>query len=103
MYQEGTKALFPLGRVVATDGALAALDIAKECLTDLLVRHQSGQWGAVDELEKQVNTWATDKSLPVVSVYRLRSGGSICVITEGDRRTTRVQTTHEWLAPAYAL
>jgi hypothetical protein len=101
MYQEGTKALFPLGRIVATQEVLNILETTKESLTDLLVRHQSGQWGQVDQKEREVNDWAADKSMPVVSVYRLKSGSSICIITEGDRRTTRVQTIFEWLAPAY--
>jgi len=102
MYCEGTKALFPLGRIVATKGVLDILEMTKESLTDLLVRHQSGKWGQVDEQERQVNDWAADNGMPVVSVYRLKTGTSICIITEDDRRTTRVQTTSEWLAPAFA-
>ena len=39
--------LFPLGRVVATPGALDLLDQEAQNATQLLVRHQCGDWGDV--------------------------------------------------------
>jgi hypothetical protein len=40
-------AFFPLGRVVATPGALKLLEASKNPLY-YLVRHRSGDWGELD-------------------------------------------------------
>jgi hypothetical protein len=50
-------ALFPLGRLVATPGALALLRSAGEedRLPTLLERHQSGDWGDVPEEDAREN------------------------------------------------
>jgi len=42
------KPLFTLGQVVATPGALAALEASGESLFDYVARHLSGDWGDVD-------------------------------------------------------
>ena len=48
--QETTKtALFPLGQIVATPGALAALGKAGQTPQDFLSRHVCGDWGELDE------------------------------------------------------
>ena len=41
--EEGMK--FPLGQVVATPGAFAALEASGDSLFTYLARHQSGDWG----------------------------------------------------------
>jgi hypothetical protein len=43
----GVKPLFPLGQVVATPGALAAIEKAGQQPGDFLARHVSGDWGEV--------------------------------------------------------
>ncbi len=40
-------ALFPLGQIVATPGALAALERAKQPASCFLVRHATGDWGTL--------------------------------------------------------
>jgi hypothetical protein len=40
-----TRPLFPLGRIVATPGALEALQSAGQDARALLVRHARGDWG----------------------------------------------------------
>ena len=47
--------LFPLGQVVATPGALAALEASGESLLGFLQRHLSGDWGEVDEHDARKN------------------------------------------------
>lgn len=42
-----SKLLFPLGQIVATPGALTALDQASVNAAELLQRHQHGDWGNV--------------------------------------------------------
>lgn len=39
------KPLFPLGQVVATPGALAALENAGQAPFEFLMRHACGDWG----------------------------------------------------------
>ena len=41
-------ALFPLGQIVATPGALAALERAKQPPTCFLARHAIGDWGELE-------------------------------------------------------
>ena len=43
------KALFPLGQVVATPGALEALEQAGQAPSEFLERHVHGDWGIVCE------------------------------------------------------
>jgi len=40
--------LFPLGQIVATPGALAALERAQQPPTCFLARHASGDWGELE-------------------------------------------------------
>ena len=49
------KPLFTLGRVVATPGALAALEASGESLLTYLQRHLAGDWGDVDAEDAQEN------------------------------------------------
>ena len=41
--------LFPLGRLVATPGALQALEASAESALTYLTRHLHGDWGDLDE------------------------------------------------------
>ena len=47
--------LFPLGRAVATPGALAALDLAGVLPEALLARHERGDWGDLGEDDRRMN------------------------------------------------
>ena len=83
-------AKFSLGRVVATPGALAALEDARESSLGFLMRHESGDWGEVCDSDRQENEFALDKMLRIFSVYHLRDGTKIWIITESDRSLTTV-------------
>ena len=48
---------FPLGRVVATPGALRALEKAEQLPAEFLDRHVNGDWGEVPEADKQENEY----------------------------------------------
>ncbi len=50
-----TAALFPLGRLVATPGALRLLAETGTTVADLLRRHQSGDWGDVPPEDAREN------------------------------------------------
>jgi hypothetical protein len=49
------KPLFALGQLVATPGALAAIEVSGESLFDYLTRHLSGDWGDVNAEDAQEN------------------------------------------------
>jgi hypothetical protein len=98
-------ALFPLGRVTITGGAVAALAEAGEHAASFLARHARGDWGANGQFEKIVLTdderlrgWeATEDSGKInksnvlggrdriMSEYRTARGTRLWVITSPDR------------------
>jgi hypothetical protein len=64
--------LFPLGRLVATPGALALLRSAGEDLLPmLLVRHRSGDWGDVPPEDARENEFSMRHGFRVLSSYRV--------------------------------
>ena len=87
----------PLGRVVATRGAL---DLAREHGLDLLAllhRHQSGDWGDVCAADAQANDLAFDPALAarLLSAYDT-AAGRLWIITEADRSATTVLLPSEY-------
>jgi hypothetical protein len=48
----------PLGRVVATPGALKALEEANQNAFEFLERHQAGDWGELCEEDKDENEFS---------------------------------------------
>jgi hypothetical protein len=45
--------LFPMGQVVATRGALAALEKAGQTPFEFITRHSRGDWGELDESDRR--------------------------------------------------
>jgi hypothetical protein len=91
------KALFPLGLIVSTPGAIQALTDEGCGTTDLLVRHVSGDWGEVDEHDEAENDFAVTRTLRILSSYRLtRTNARIWVITEADRSVTTLLLPEEY-------
>ncbi len=80
---------FPLGRVVATIGALELLEDAGEDPLLLLARHQSGDWGELDELDRRENELSLRHGWRLVSRYPVGEG-VVWVITEADRSVTTI-------------
>ena len=87
---EGTEAKFSMGRVVATPGALCALEEAFESALGFLSRHVSGDWGDVCAEDEQENDFAMGEHLRIFSAYHLRNGTKIWIITEADRSVTTI-------------
>ena len=79
----------PLGRVVATPGALKLLSEASEDLFDYLARHATGDWGDLCAFDLRQNEIALREDLRVLSSYPV---GRECVwiITESDRSVTTI-------------
>ena len=81
---------FSLGRLVATPGALQALEEAGQSPTDFLSRHVAGDWGEVCAGDKKLNDEALVNGERLLSAYRTLRNVRIWVITEADRASTCV-------------
>ena len=90
-------ARFPLGDIVATPGAIEALREAKQTSLALLVRHQRGDWGDLDEEDQAENEFSLLHDLRLLSAYTLPTQVKIWVITEADRSVTAA------MAPSTAI
>jgi hypothetical protein len=90
------KLKFPLGQVVATPGALGALQESGEEATPYLRRHSGGDWGELDEHDLRENQLSLRYGFRLLSAYTLRSGVKIWIITEADRSSTCVLLPEEY-------
>lgn len=87
---------FPLGRVVATPGALKALEQHQHVPQTFLARHQSGDWGDVDAADRAENEYSLIHGFRLLSAYSLPDGTRIWVITEADRSSTCILLPEEY-------
>lgn len=88
-------ALFPLGQVVATPGALELMDRLAINAADILARHQHGDWGAVPEEDARENQYAVEHGLRILSSYPYGED-RIWIITEADRSATTLLLPEEY-------
>lgn len=87
---------FALGQVVATPGALAAMEEAGQNLLELLMRHQSGDWGELDEEDKAENELSVREGFRLMSAYVLSTSIKVWIITESDRSATTFLLPEEY-------
>lgn len=80
----------PLGQLLATPAAVAALATAGVSIFKLLNRHARGDWGDVCDEDRQQNDLAAATGQRVLSNYQFENGLRIWVITEWDRSATTV-------------
>lgn len=96
LQHKGRRALFKLGRTVATPGSVAAMQKAGQSAGPFLQRHVTGDWGEVCLDDVAQNDAAVahegdpDRQTRVMSVYRLSDDTVIWVITEHDRSVTTI-------------
>ncbi len=93
---ERRKARFSLGQVVATPGALAALEQSEQTPQEFLNRHAAMDWGDIVEEDKRENEWALEHGFRLFSAYHTTDGTKIYVITEADRSVTTLLRPHEY-------
>ena len=92
----GTKPeLFPLGRLVATPGALALCGPQPDLLFPLIARHAMGDWGTVCNEDKDANNQALLDGNRLLSAYEFHDA-KVWVITEADRSVTTVLLPEEY-------
>lgn len=85
---------FPLGRTVATPGALR--NLTHDDIVQGLARHVSGDWGELGEEDLAANERALLTEGRLVSVFSSASHVRFYIITECDRSTTTVLLPHEY-------
>ena len=90
------KARFQLGQLVATQGALSALEQAGQSPLDFIGRHQSGDWGDLREEDKRENEFSVDRYLRIFSAYHTAKGEKLWIITEADRSATTILLPSEY-------
>jgi hypothetical protein len=87
---------FNPGQVVATPGALAALEASGESLLTYLKRHLAGDLGDIDAEDTEENELSLKHNWRLLSAYTLKSGTKIWVITEPDRSSTCLLLPEEY-------
>jgi hypothetical protein len=80
-------ALFEMGQVVATPGALQFCEAHKINPLLLLGRHIAGDWGDLGSDDIAANVHAVQHDLRILSAYKFGTG-KVWVITEADRSST---------------
>lgn len=92
---------FHLGQVLATPGALEALDASGQTPADFLSRHIKGDWGDLSEEDRRLNDEALTDGSRILSAYRTLTGVKVWIITEatdndGHRSATTLLLPEEY-------
>jgi len=95
------KGLFQLGQLVATPGALRAIEESGQTPLTFLSRHLTGDWGEVDEGDRQLNNQALIDGSRLLSAYKTTKGTKLWIITEatddlGQRAATTILLPEEY-------
>jgi hypothetical protein len=92
-----SKALFLLGKTVATPGAIEALNTEGVSARELLERHVGGDWGDLSEDDRSENELSVKEGFRILSAYTLpRTGVRLWIITEADRSVTTLLLPDEY-------
>lgn len=87
-------AKFGLGGLVATPGAIEAMQESGQDASFFLNQHVAGNWGVVDPEDWQANQQALVDGSRILSAYRTLKGVKIWIITEAtDDDSHRAVTT----------
>jgi hypothetical protein len=90
------KPLFDLGQLVATPGALTALEKTGQNAMEFLSRHVRGDWGELPDEDKAENQFSLEKGFRLLSSYRTTANDKIWIITESDRSHTTLLLPDEY-------
>ena len=88
--------LFPLGMLVATPGALDALEKTGECACRFVSRHQQGEWSNLKPADQAANILALVTGERIFSVFETAAGTTLWIITEADRSATTILLPEEY-------
>jgi hypothetical protein len=87
---------FDLGQLAMTPGAGEAMQTAGHIPPEFLLRHKQGDWGEVDEDDRQENELSVREGMRVLSAYSTRLSDKLWVITEWDRSATTLLLPSEY-------
>jgi hypothetical protein len=90
------KPLSTLGHVVATPGALAAIEKSGQQPVDFLARHVSGDWGEIPAEQIKENKFSLQHGFRLSSAYHTTAGDKLWVIAEADRSSTCILLPEEY-------
>ena len=88
--------LFSMGRIVATPGALAALEKTETNPDHYLARHHAGDWGDLCSEDVKENEFSLKNGFRLFSAYELPTGAKVRIITEHDRSVTTILLPEEY-------
>jgi len=88
--------LFPLGHVVMTPGAAAALEASGDDPLAFLIKHVCLDPGDLSPADIAENQLSVAKGFRVLSAYRLSDDTRIWIITEADRSSTCILLPEEY-------
>lgn len=80
-------ALFELGQIVFTPGAVELLSKPGAQFRTLLARHATGDWGNLSDADKAENDLSVKEGYRIFSMYEVL-GEKLYIITEADRSAT---------------
>ena len=86
--------LFPFGKLMITRG-VAEIGFALDQLLNLLHRHVTGDFGEIDEEDRQENLLSIREGFRIMSAYTINDTKLWC-ITEADRRSTTILLPNEY-------
>ena len=89
------RAPLPLGKVVATPGALKLLSDIEEDPFGYIARHAAGDWGNLCAFDRRQNEIALREGYRVLSSYDV-SAERVWIITEADRSITTILLPEEY-------
>ncbi len=98
MTSDNARALFPLGSIGSTPGALDLLAAAGIAPAALLARHVAGDWGAVPPEDARENALSLRAGFRLVSSYPVGDdpAARVWIITEADRSSTLLLLPEEY-------
>ena len=101
MMTKTTSPKFALGQILATPGALEALEASSQQPLEFLARHVSGDWGDLCVEDRQLNDDSLIDGSRILSAYHTSKGVKLWVITEatdesGHRSATTILLPEEY-------
>ena len=97
----GSKPKFSPGVLLGTPGAMEAFEKNGQTPFEFLNRHLSGDWGDLDQDDRQANDQALVDGSRILSAYRLKDGTKIWLITEAENQTGRRESSTFLLPQEY--
>src|SRR5260221_3579679 len=100
MQPTAKRPLFDLGQLVATPGALTALEKAGQNAMEFLSRHVTGDWGDIPEEDRKENQYSLEHGFRLLSSYRTNADQTTLLNALGkfippDERVLLIEDTAE--------